>query len=108
MHGSGLTLKSADTVWGIYDDITGCRWFVGRSAAGACSQLLLNRHSSKDGLVLRCGLVFTKANAGEDSTTTHRAIHPPNRFVLRGSAEPVLDYFVEVAETHHRDGGIRA
>jgi hypothetical protein len=52
--------------------------------------------------------VFTKANVGGDSTATHMAIHPPTVSALRGSAEPVLDYLVKIAETHHRDRGIRA
>jgi hypothetical protein len=28
---------------------------------------------------------------------------PPTGSALRGSAEPVLDYLVKIAETHHRD-----
>jgi hypothetical protein len=33
---------------------------------------------------------------------------PPTVSALCGSAEPVLDYLVKIAETHHRDRGMRA
>jgi hypothetical protein len=42
--------------------------------------------------------VFTNANAGRDFDWGRAPIHLCYRFILPGSAKPVLDYLINIAE----------
>jgi hypothetical protein len=48
--------------------------------------------------VLISRLVLTNANAGRDFDWGRAPIHLRYRFILRGSAKPVLDYLINIAE----------
>ena len=48
---------------------------------------------------MRSRQVFTNANAGRDFDGVRVLNHLRYRFILRRLAEPVLDYFINIAET---------